>query len=169
MKTKITVNRDSKPIHIETYPHPIPGDLYKSFIYLGKNEGKKIGGMYWSYLVLEDKKYCILHEIKIKPNYRRLGIATDALTEFLVHGFDECITEIDSKAGEALILKCGFKTDDGINYLWRNMPVKITKTNGKYKVSTPHGTKSKGTTKKKAVKQKRLLNAIDHGFKPRKK
>ena len=37
---------------------------------------------------------------------------------------------------------------------------------GKYRVSTPRGTKAKHTTKAKAEKQKRLLNAIDHGFKP---
>ena len=50
------------------------------------------------------------------------------------------------------------------------MPVKVTKLkSGKYRVSTPHGVKSKGTTKKKAMAQKRLLNAIDHGWKPSKK
>ena len=49
------------------------------------------------------------------------------------------------------------------------MPVRITKTDGKYRVSTPSGVKAKGTTKKKAEKQKRLLNAIEHGFKPKKK
>ena len=48
------------------------------------------------------------------------------------------------------------------------MPSKIVKTNGKYKVSTPSGTKAKGTTLKKAKAQKRLLNAIDHGYKPKK-
>ena len=42
------------------------------------------------------------------------------------------------------------------------MPVRITKTDGKYKVSTPHGTKAKGTTKAKAEAQKRLLNAVEH-------
>ena len=46
------------------------------------------------------------------------------------------------------------------------MPVKIQKTDGKYRVSTPHGTKAKGTTKAKAEAQKRLLNAVEHGFKP---
>ena len=46
------------------------------------------------------------------------------------------------------------------------MPVKITKTDGKYRVSTPGGTKSKGTTKAKAARQERLLNAVKHGFKP---
>lgn len=47
------------------------------------------------------------------------------------------------------------------------MPVKITKTkNGKYKVSTPNGTHAKGTTKAKAKAQQRLLNAVDHGWKP---
>jgi len=41
------------------------------------------------------------------------------------------------------------------------MPVKITKVDG-YKVTTPHGTKAKSTTKKKAMAQKRLLNAVEH-------
>ncbi len=49
------------------------------------------------------------------------------------------------------------------------MPTKVRKTSGgKYRVSTPSGTKSKGTTKKKAKAQQRLLNAIEHGFEPRK-
>jgi len=48
-------------------------------------------------------------------------------------------------------------------------PVKITKTNHKYKVTTPSGTKAKGTTKAKAEKQERLLNAIKHGWKPGRK
>jgi len=47
------------------------------------------------------------------------------------------------------------------------MPAKIAKTKiGKYRVSTPNGVHAKGTTKTKAVKQQRLLNAIDHGWKP---
>jgi len=45
------------------------------------------------------------------------------------------------------------------------MPVTIKKVNG-YKVSTPHGVKAKNTTKKKAKSQKRLLNAVDHGWRP---
>jgi len=48
------------------------------------------------------------------------------------------------------------------------MPVKIKKVDG-YRVSTPGGVKAKHTTKKKAQSQRRLLNAIDHGFKPTKK
>lgn len=39
-------------------------------------------------------------------------------------------------------------------------------SNGSYKVTGPHGTHAKGTTKKKAEAQVRLLNAIDHGWKP---
>lgn len=47
------------------------------------------------------------------------------------------------------------------------MPVRVTKTKGgKYKVSTPHGVKAKGTTKEKAESQERLLNAVEHGWKP---
>lgn len=43
------------------------------------------------------------------------------------------------------------------------MPVKITKTKkGKFKVTTPGGTKAKGTSKKKALAQSRLLNAVEH-------
>lgn len=41
------------------------------------------------------------------------------------------------------------------------MPVKITKTSSGYRVSTPSGTKAKGTTKAKAQAQKRLLNALE--------
>jgi len=38
------------------------------------------------------------------------------------------------------------------------MPYKITSVGGgKYKVISPHGTKAKKTTKKKAVAQRRLL------------
>jgi hypothetical protein len=47
------------------------------------------------------------------------------------------------------------------------MPEKISKTStGKYRVSTPNGTKAKGTTKAKAEAQERLLNAVEHGWKP---
>lgn len=49
------------------------------------------------------------------------------------------------------------------------MPVTITKEQGGYQVSTPHGIKAKHTTKSKAQKQARLLNAIDHGWQPSKK
>ena len=45
------------------------------------------------------------------------------------------------------------------------MPVRITKVDG-FRVSTPGGVKAKSTTKKKAKAQKRLLNAVEHGFKP---
>ena len=47
------------------------------------------------------------------------------------------------------------------------MPYQIRKTKGsKYRVTGPSGTHAKGTTKKKAVAQKRLLQAVEHGFKP---
>lgn len=49
------------------------------------------------------------------------------------------------------------------------MPVKLTKLpSGMVRVSTPNGVKSKATTPAKAKAQERLLNAIDHGFKPSK-
>jgi hypothetical protein len=46
-------------------------------------------------------------------------------------------------------------------------PVKLTKVKGGVRVSTPNGVKAKKTTMAKAKKQQRLLNAIDHGFKPK--
>lgn len=47
------------------------------------------------------------------------------------------------------------------------MPTEITKTKkGNYRVSTPNGTKAKGTSLAKAKKQVRLLNAVEHGWKP---
>jgi hypothetical protein len=50
------------------------------------------------------------------------------------------------------------------------MPVTKKKLpSGKVRVSTPGGVKSKATTPEKAAKQEKLLNAIDHGFVPRKK
>jgi hypothetical protein len=43
------------------------------------------------------------------------------------------------------------------------MPVKVTKNKGgTYKVTTPGGVKSKGTSKAKAEAQERLLNAVEH-------
>lgn len=49
------------------------------------------------------------------------------------------------------------------------MPAKVRKVKGGYSVSTPNRVHAKKTTKKKAESQKRLLNAIDHGWKPKKK
>jgi hypothetical protein len=51
------------------------------------------------------------------------------------------------------------------------MPVKISKNkDGSVKVSTPHGVKAKHTTLEKALKQERLLNAVDHSnWRPTKK
>lgn len=49
------------------------------------------------------------------------------------------------------------------------MPVTVRKKGKKYSVRTPHGVKAKSTTRKKAMAQKRLLNAVEHGWKPTKK
>jgi len=47
------------------------------------------------------------------------------------------------------------------------MPVKIKSAGkGKVTVSTPGGVKAKSTTPAKAEKQKRLLNAVEHGWTP---
>lgn len=46
------------------------------------------------------------------------------------------------------------------------MPVSIRKTKGGYKVSTPNGVKAKHTSLRKAQALKRLLNAVEHGWKP---
>jgi hypothetical protein len=49
------------------------------------------------------------------------------------------------------------------------MPVTISKSGSGWRVSTPHGTKAKHTTRKKAMAQKRLLNAVEHGWVPNKR
>lgn len=47
------------------------------------------------------------------------------------------------------------------------MPVSISKNkDGGYRVSTPHGVHARNTTKAKAEAQKRLLNAVEYGWKP---
>lgn len=47
------------------------------------------------------------------------------------------------------------------------MPAKLRKVKGgKVRVTTPGGVKAKATTPAKAKAQKRLLNAIEHGWKP---
>jgi len=47
------------------------------------------------------------------------------------------------------------------------MPAKIKKLpSGKYMVMTPNEVHAKSTTKEKAEAQARLLNAIEHGWKP---
>jgi hypothetical protein len=50
------------------------------------------------------------------------------------------------------------------------MPAKISKnSDGTYNVHTPNGVHAKGTTLAKAQAQQRLLNAVDHGWRPGKK
>lgn len=47
------------------------------------------------------------------------------------------------------------------------MPATISKNpDGSFRVSTPNGVHAKHTSMRNAKKQKRLLNAIDHGFVP---
>lgn len=47
------------------------------------------------------------------------------------------------------------------------MPAKISKNQkGGYSVRTPNGVHSKNTTMAKAQTQRKLLNAVDHGWKP---
>ena len=49
------------------------------------------------------------------------------------------------------------------------MPVKVRKVRGGYRVSTPSGVKARRTSKRKAKSQARVLNAVEHGFKPKKR
>ena len=46
------------------------------------------------------------------------------------------------------------------------MPVTTRKTDGGWTNSTPGGVKGRGMTEQNAKSQKRLLNAIDHGWVP---
>lgn len=47
------------------------------------------------------------------------------------------------------------------------MPAKVTKVDGKFQVRTPKGIHAKGTSKIKAEGQRRLLEGLEHGWKPR--
>lgn len=47
------------------------------------------------------------------------------------------------------------------------MPVTMKKKGSGFEVRTPGGVKSKNTTKMKAESQERLLNALEHGWKPK--
>ena len=49
------------------------------------------------------------------------------------------------------------------------MPARVTKRGNKFQVKTPGGVKAKGTSKKQADSQARLLNALEHNphFNPR--
>jgi hypothetical protein len=49
------------------------------------------------------------------------------------------------------------------------MPVTVKKRDGGYVVSTPGGVKAKHTSMQKAMSQRRLLNAVDHDWKPTRK
>ena len=42
------------------------------------------------------------------------------------------------------------------------MPVRIRKVKGGYSVSTPSGTKAKRTSRRNAIRQRNLINAIEH-------
>ena len=46
------------------------------------------------------------------------------------------------------------------------MPVSVRKTKRGYEVKTPGGVKAKATSEEKAESQVRLLNAVDHGWRP---
>ncbi len=46
------------------------------------------------------------------------------------------------------------------------MPVTTRKTKGGFINSTPGGIKGRNMTEENAMAQKRLLNAVDHGWKP---
>ena len=46
------------------------------------------------------------------------------------------------------------------------MPARIKKVDGGYSVKTPTATHAKKTTLTNAKRQQRLLNALEHGFKP---
>ncbi len=48
----------------------------------------------------------------------------------------------------------------------KKMPYEMHKADGGYEVTSPHGTKAKHTSKKKAKAQMRLLQGIEHGWKP---
>jgi len=50
----------------------------------------------------------------------------------------------------------------------KTVKIKKGKNKGKVRVSTPGGVKAKAATPENAKKQQRLLNAVEHGWKPTK-
>ena len=46
------------------------------------------------------------------------------------------------------------------------MPVRVTRTDGKYRVTHGGKVSAKGTTKARAESQARLLRGVAHGWKP---
>jgi len=46
------------------------------------------------------------------------------------------------------------------------MPVTVSKADGGYSVKTPKMVHAKRTTLEKAMSQRRLLNAVEHGWTP---
>jgi hypothetical protein len=72
---------------------------------------------------------------------------------------------------EALVAKSTESSHIPNNISSKDMPPVsiIPLGDGKYKVQTPNGMKSKSTSLEKAKKQKRLIDVTEHGFKPRKK
>lgn len=46
------------------------------------------------------------------------------------------------------------------------MPYRISEDDGGFSVTSPHGVKSKHTSLEKARAQKRLLDAVEHGWHP---
>lgn len=120
----------------ETYPDPMPGKTYKTFIYKGD---KKIGYLLFNAWAMEPEVkiitnearkssvVAVLHRIEIANKcYRGRGIASAVLKDWL-KGFERVDTGVDSNAGLNLILKCGFKTGDGINYIWEDIDAKDEK------------------------------------------
>lgn len=51
-------------------------------------------------------------------------------------------------------------------YLKKNMPIKVSKIDGKYRMSSPTGNNGTGPTRQQAARQTTLIRAIDNGWKP---
>lgn len=64
-----------------------------------------------------DKTVCLILNIVVNKKHRRKGYAYKCLKAFL-SGFDRIDTQVDTEAGLNLIIKAGFRTGDGINYIW---------------------------------------------------
>ena len=114
MKVNNKKIKKKQNIELRFYPKPYPGETYITFMYV---DDKKVGGILYNQMELQNKPVCLILNIVVDKKHRRNGYAYKCLMAFLP-GFDRVDTQIDSKAGLNLILKAGFRTANGKTYIW---------------------------------------------------
>jgi hypothetical protein len=97
-----------------------PPKLGSTYIFPIEKGKKQIGYIHFNAWAMEPEAKVVarLWRIEITNKaYRMKGIAFAVLRDWL-QGFDRVDTGFDSEAGLNLILKAGFRTSDGVTYIW---------------------------------------------------